>query len=316
MEGGPLWKLSPEHPPIITFYSFKGGVGRSTILAAVAIQLAHEGKRIAVLDMDLDAPGVGRLLTDDPTAIPAWGIIDYLLEAPLGPVDVTDYLHRCTSAEIAGSGEIIVFPAGTINQRYPEKLSRIDLDLPLTIQDHGFASMLDAVREHLSPDFILIDARSGLSDVAGLVLAEISHLAVLIGTGSDQSWQGLTYVIHRMGAEHLHRELPQQDCVLVQAMIPEVEPAPARTAFQGRALDVFSEEYYAPDPEDPDEYDDQVWYIGDQDDELAPHREVSITYKPKLAFYHELRDVAETLNRDTEYRALTEKITVKFRRTK
>ena len=42
----------------ITFYSYKGGVGRSMTLANVAWRLAAKGKRIAVLDLDLEAPGL------------------------------------------------------------------------------------------------------------------------------------------------------------------------------------------------------------------------------------------------------------------
>src|SRR6202051_4330146 len=57
--GGALWDAFGENagPPIIVFYSFKGGVGRTTALASFAIQRARAGDRVAVLDLDLDAPG-------------------------------------------------------------------------------------------------------------------------------------------------------------------------------------------------------------------------------------------------------------------
>lgn len=53
----------PGSPPpklgqVITFYSYKGGVGRSMALANVAALLARDGKRVLVVDWDLEAPGL------------------------------------------------------------------------------------------------------------------------------------------------------------------------------------------------------------------------------------------------------------------
>lgn len=47
---------------IITFYSYKGGVGRSMALANIAAVLALEGKRVLVVDWDLEAPGLEKYL--------------------------------------------------------------------------------------------------------------------------------------------------------------------------------------------------------------------------------------------------------------
>ncbi|RMH27272.1 MAG: ParA family protein, partial [Planctomycetota bacterium] len=79
----PPWKLpesgySTEEQPIVVFYSFKGGVGRSTALAAFAIQRARAGERIAVIDADLDAPGLGHLLSAPEVGTAQWGVADYL----------------------------------------------------------------------------------------------------------------------------------------------------------------------------------------------------------------------------------------------
>src|SRR3989440_12218630 len=45
---------------IITFYSYKGGTGRSMALANVAWILASNGKRVLAIDWDLEAPGLHR----------------------------------------------------------------------------------------------------------------------------------------------------------------------------------------------------------------------------------------------------------------
>jgi hypothetical protein len=62
-------------PPRIVFFSIKGGVGRSTALAATAWRLAQEGKRILVLDLDLESPGLSSSLLS-PDRQPVYGITD------------------------------------------------------------------------------------------------------------------------------------------------------------------------------------------------------------------------------------------------
>src|SRR3990172_10784009 len=52
---------------IITFYSYKGGVGRSLALANVATLLAQHGKKVLVIDFDLEAPGLHRYLLNSNT---------------------------------------------------------------------------------------------------------------------------------------------------------------------------------------------------------------------------------------------------------
>src|SRR5438105_15217393 len=49
---------------ILTFYSFKGGVGRTMALANIAYLLAKMEKRVLVVDWDLEAPGLQRYFRD------------------------------------------------------------------------------------------------------------------------------------------------------------------------------------------------------------------------------------------------------------
>ncbi|WP_246844050.1 ParA family protein, partial [Hydrocoleum sp. CS-953] len=45
-------------PRTVTFYSFKGGVGRTTALTHVASILAMRGRKVVAVDLDLEAPGL------------------------------------------------------------------------------------------------------------------------------------------------------------------------------------------------------------------------------------------------------------------
>src|SRR6202521_3593470 len=69
-------------PRIVTFYSYKGGTGRSMALANVAWILAANGKRVAVIDWDLEAPGLHRYLHPylrDPELLDSSGVIDFVM---------------------------------------------------------------------------------------------------------------------------------------------------------------------------------------------------------------------------------------------
>src|SRR5262249_26540020 len=68
---------------IITFYSYKGGAGRSMALANVAWILASNGKRVLALDWDLEAPGLHRYFSPflaDGDLTSSEGLIDFVVD--------------------------------------------------------------------------------------------------------------------------------------------------------------------------------------------------------------------------------------------
>lgn len=302
----PLWKATSGHydiekgegPPIVVFYSFKGGVGRTTTLAACAIQHAQAGGRVLVIDFDLDAPGAGLLLAGDGGEISAHGVADYLLEAQLCEVRLRDYMHRCVREAIVGEqgGEMLVMPAGKVDDVYNSKLSRLDLEI--FHDTHPLERLLRHAREEIKPTMILVDSRAGLSQAAGLLLDGIANLHMLFGTSSPQSQAGLEQVIHQLGQERILRRhsVPQADCILVHAMMPE-DPRvqeQARAEFSVWADRVFRYGYYMPDPPTEDENEDH-WYLRDMEEQAAPHQAVSIPYQQRFALLPSIDKVADEL---------------------
>jgi len=65
---------------VVTFYSYKGGVGRSFLLANVAVLLSQWGHRVLCVDWDLEAPGLRHYFDDwaDPAVRP--GVVDLVLD--------------------------------------------------------------------------------------------------------------------------------------------------------------------------------------------------------------------------------------------
>ena len=303
-------------PAIASFYSFKGGAGRSTALAATALYLAAAGERVAVLDMDLDAPSVGSLLAGYDGAVASCGITDYLLEQrilgdPEG-IGTEDY-HHCYAAGGGTEGEdIFVYPAGGFHPGYIEKLARIDYGAAPDGAQHPFVVLLERIRRDLAPRWILIDARAGLGDVSGFLTGGLCHFHVLLGTLAEASWRGLELVLERLGGDRVRRGGPQAECMLVASMVPRSDAAVFRGCvgrFRDRAREAFSQYYYA-EPECGDEF----WNLDDLESADAPHVPVVLPYEERLATFWDLTDVAESILLRGPYRELAERLRTGVRR--
>ena len=307
----PPWGATRGNPTIASFYSFKGGVGRSTALAATALHLAAAGERVVVLDVDLDAPGVGFLLSAHDGATAPWGIVDFLIEQPLldgkDILDLSDYYHRCPPSLFSGTGEIMVFPAGTTDGRYVGKLARLDYATLHRSETHPFVRLLEQIRQELGLDWILIDARAGLANVSGFVMGGLCHVHVVVGTLAEASWRGLAMILERLGADRVRAQKPQAECVLVAAMVPrsqERQYQESVTWFTDRAQDVFSARYYA-----APEQGDQFWTVDDVESSDAPHVPVPLSYDERLVLFRDLNEVAKDVLLEGEpYRRLVERV--------
>lgn len=307
----PPWSAPANGPAIVVFYSFKGGLGRSTLLASFAIQRAQRGERVCVLDFDLDSPGAGRLLSADTEGTTAsWGIVDFVLERPSNEAQLSDYYHRCD--RVAGSGEILVFPAGRLDEHYADKLARVDLEEPVETHESGLWKLLTRVQHELRPKWILLDARTGISEPAGQLLSGIAHLHVLLGTTNEQSWQGLNRVLDRLGRDRVMVDRSQAEVLLVQAMVPAGEPGKAIIeSFAGRADQEFDERYYSSSIAGTDDHD-QYWTVDDKESLDAPHTPMPVRYSSELADFSDILDILEPLN-GLAYRDIAERISNRFR---
>jgi hypothetical protein len=309
----PPWPISSKEPAIVLFYSFKGGVGRSTALAATALQLAARGEHVVVLDADLDAPGVGSLLAGYDGATAAQGIVDYLLEQPILEAgnpknqepELQDYYHRLELSTGSGMGNVHVFPAGTFGARYVNKLGRLDYGAPSDEGVHPFVALLMHIRKDLAPDWILVDARAGVGDVSGFLTGGLCHLHVLLGTLAEASWRGLELILERLGGDKVRTGESQAECILMGAMIPASDPSAFRSAverFTDRARVAFSERYYA-------ENGDDYWSLDDIESADAPHVPVIVRYIEALALFRALDDIAESIMLKPEpYGSLVERL--------
>jgi hypothetical protein len=292
----PPWPLRPQMPPIISFFSFKGGVGRTTALASFAIQMARAGKSVCIIDLDLEAPGAGTLFTSS-AAKSTYGLIDYLLERPLYEgrgLNLGDYFFTCDDPAIIGDGApITVVPAGDVDALYLEKLARVDYERMLRPEapTPPLLDLIRQIRSERAPAYVLIDSRAGLHDIGGLALNGIAHLDVLFGFDSEQSWEGLGIVVDHLGRRRIETGKAQQDCALVYAMAPpSTDPERKNRVEQyiDRAHQLFTERFY--DAEASGE-----WPVPAIEDTSQPHHCFAIGFGSELQRARALRDMVTPL---------------------
>lgn len=241
-----------QKPAIVSFFSFKGGVGRTTTLVATALTLARHGHRVAVVDLDLESPGISTFFLPDTEESPP-GMIDYLLEKNIQGKNwkLKDHLEVVNEPKLLGDEENIlpILSAGNVDNNYLEKLARLDCQNLLNVNNplqKTWSDMFKELNEAAGKlDFILLDTRTGFHDLGGLAIAEFSHAAVIFGTQSRQSWAGLTHVIRRLAKPSAPEPLP---LLLIHALAPGIG-VPGREKdlreFREQAYSVFQDHYYS-----------------------------------------------------------------------
>ncbi|QGH68593.1 KGGVGR-motif variant AAA ATPase [Pseudactinotalea sp. HY158] len=168
----------------IAFYSYKGGTGRTLALANVAAFCAIAGKKVVVIDMDLEAPGALYKFGVDPAATTCSGLVGWLLDTALGdeePDSLDGYLLEPDLAPNVGivdqGGALWLMPAGDLSSpNYFGQLQRLNFDARV---DDGSAvdlmgRLLDRIEQDLEPDLVFIDARTGITNSNSLVLSELA----------------------------------------------------------------------------------------------------------------------------------------------
>ncbi len=257
----PPWSLDEaDKPAIVSFYFFKGGLGRTTTVAAIALLLARAGKRSLVFDLDLESPGVGPLLLEN-IPLPDSGIVDYLVEWQLlktRPVNLSSYVTVQNQQDLVDQGQPLrVMTAGRLDAHFLEKLARLDFENFVNQKTNPLVELFCHADDEYDLDFILLDLRSGLHDLGGLSLNGLSHLDILFGLETEQSWAGLEVVLGMLG------QLPHREILLVHAMDPRLifdQMAQTHERFRNHGYDLFKKNYYTVDEDIPDIADDNAPY--------------------------------------------------------
>jgi eukaryotic-like serine/threonine-protein kinase len=294
---------------IITFYSFKGGTGRSMALANVACCLARLGRRVLMVDWDLESPGLHRFFSEPARYHESGeldshpGLIDVLVEldtalrgagatseavtaALLGAVQFENFVVTTTVSSLH------LMKAGRFDDNYSRRVAMFDWE-----GLHARSPWLMRLfAEHLSQqyDYVLVDSRTGLSDISGICTALLPEKMALIFTPNRQSLFGGLDAAHR--ATKYRRHSDDLRTLLVFPVPSRVEAAEAqlrrewrfgadRSGFEGyqRLWENTLQQFYDLDDCDLGSYFDEV---------MIPH-------VPRYAFGEEIAVLLE--NRDDRF---------------
>lgn len=215
------WKSYSEKPreanpentkaKVICFYSYKGGVGRTTLASFTAAELSQKyDKRVVIIDADIEAPGlIYQYFGKDFELSKCKGLIDFFLYP--GDINPNEFKENFLLSHELNNKNLFLMPASSeffeynklrkfpdkaetsISENYFQKIGRLSL-----IHDGSEARdrLLNLINESIKPDLILVDLRTGLTDIGGLFTSDdISDLNVFVGYPDNQTLPGLDFFI-------------------------------------------------------------------------------------------------------------------------
>ncbi len=204
-----------------TFYSFKGGVGRTMALANVAVHLARRGRRVLVVDFDLEAPGLDTFPALRPKGqVP--GLVDYVREylttdqAP----DVRDYVKESQAVD-----NVLVMSSGAMEREYAASFGGIDWG-SLYEQREGYLFFEDLKaqwRAAFSPDYVLVDSRTGFSDTGGICTRQLPDAVTVLFFPNEQNLRGLVKVVGDIRLEEKTSRKKKIELHFVMSNVPDLD---------------------------------------------------------------------------------------------
>jgi cellulose biosynthesis protein BcsQ len=183
---------------IVTFYSFKGGTGRSMALANIAVLLAQAGKRVLAVDFDLEAPGLWRFFQDFKRDLDSQdGLLDMLIEQSQNAAgQLAEWRDYVIPLDFQG-GSFSLMTSGKINVEYPARVLKFTWD-QLYRQANGEA-FVEQLRTEWTElyDVVLIDSHTGITGSTGICTIALPDLIVPVFVTNYQSVEGALDVLAR-----------------------------------------------------------------------------------------------------------------------
>ncbi len=201
----------------ITFYSYKGGVGRTLALANVARYLAQLGKRVVCADFDFEAPGLHYKFGVSSDSIRA-GMVDVVAEfVDLGQVRPISELAIEVSVEHSRGSVQLIAAGRAPHPDYWRTLGGIDWHRLFFDRDRRqpggielFLEIQQQVQQSLEPDYLLIDARTGITEVGGIALSLLADAVVCVLAHNRENLDGARAVLRSIRAAprlHIEKEI-------------------------------------------------------------------------------------------------------------
>jgi MinD-like ATPase involved in chromosome partitioning or flagellar assembly len=170
-------------PKIISTHSFRGGTGKSNTTANLAVLVAREGRRVGIVDTDIQSPGIHVIFQLAESRV-KWALNDYLW----GKCRIEDAAYDVTEAAIGNVTEesdqprIYLIPS-SLNVGEIGRILKEGYDVAKL--NDGFGRLVDDLRL----DYLFIDTHPGVNEETLLSIA-ISDKLILIMRPDSQDFQG------------------------------------------------------------------------------------------------------------------------------
>ncbi|MGE8430266.1 MAG: KGGVGR-motif variant AAA ATPase [Sphingobacterium sp.] len=270
----------------ITFYSYKGGVGRSLALANIANRLAEFGKKVCMLDFDLEAPGLHIKFSDSigKNGIKR-GLVDYIhkfTSENVVPENISDYVTGVNSFNEGGTISLIA-AGNTSREEYWKKLSHIDWTKLFYEKDSlgvdFFYNLKLQIEKQLAPDVLLIDSRTGITDIAGVTMSIMADEVVLFAANNMENLDGIGQVLCSLAvpSNSLRNEMPKINVVL--SRIPyftKAKDKPREANAKNAAIRILNEKL---DRKKIRDYSIEKIFVVHSEPELEMQEEIRIHHK-------------------------------------
>jgi MinD-like ATPase involved in chromosome partitioning or flagellar assembly len=312
---------------IFTFYSFKGGVGRSMAMAAVAYELAKRGLRVLAIDFDLEAPGLERYFFESGRALQVRqhpGLIDLLNAYKRALTSEAEFrearfkkwwtfVEEAIPHAIGGdggtrSGSVDIMIAG---QREPEVRLQEYASAVRSFDwfdffhnwkgEQFFAWLRDALvvnepsAEQASVsltrgyDVVLIDSRTGVTEMGGVCAYQLADAVVMLCSANDQSIDGTLAVA---------KDFQSDTVQAVRRGRPlELLVLPARLEESNERREEFLRRFES-------KFECSVFLPSVLSDVGLSYRKLALPYVPELAVIERLVGDEDSVERDSSRKAI------------
>jgi MinD-like ATPase involved in chromosome partitioning or flagellar assembly/CheY-like chemotaxis protein len=225
---------------IFTFYSYKGGVGRTMALANIAELWYSKGGNVLIIDWDLESPGLDAFFPEvsqqarehpglldmlvaykefvrktpppnESNALPFESVEKYLIPVyPSSPQSKEGSLHFLSAGKRDGKHFV----------HYANQVKGFDwIDFYKNWAGEEYFEWFRREIEKLAP-IILIDSRSGVNEMSGVCTLQLADVVVAFTSSNEQSIKGTQTIVEHLAADRIHRLRPNRS-----KLTPLVVPA-------------------------------------------------------------------------------------------
>ena len=194
-------------------------------LVNVAVDLARRGRRVLAVDFDLEAPGLDTFALANRSRA-SLGLVDFIstyLSSGQAP-SAADFMYEEQGLS-RHNGEFWIMPSGSLGNQYASQLAHIDW--ASLYRDHDGYLLLEYLKQQwktlVNPDYVLIDSRTGHTDVGGICTRQLPQSVVIMFFPNDQNLRGLTKVVRDIRSELTGPRKKRIDLNFVMSNVPDLD---------------------------------------------------------------------------------------------